>query len=274
MRQNGFMSKNWWTGLFLLALIVPCGQTIAQTPALGNGSIVNGASFAGATAPNGALAPGALVSAFGANLASATQLGLSVPLTTNLNGTTLTFFAGSSTFAAPLFFVSAGQINAQVPFEVPLNSAITAQVNFNGQLSTPISVRVISVSPGIFYNTDTNGNNVGAIIHNADFSAITAQNPAVPNEYVDIFCTGLGAVNPSGADGQPGPGSPTANTVATPMVTLAGQAITPVFSALAPGFVGLYQVAFQIPANAPAGVQNVTLSINGVSSNVVTMVVQ
>jgi uncharacterized protein (TIGR03437 family) len=268
------MRNAWWIGFLLLILAVPLSQTAAQTPTLGAGSIVNGASFAQAAAANGAIAPGALVSAFGSNLASATQAGLSVPLTTNLNGSSLTFFAGSSAFAAPLFFVSTGQINAQVPFNVPLNSAITAQVNFNGQVSTPISVSVISVSPGIFYNVDSNGNDVGAIIHNSTFAAITASNPAVPGEYVDIFCTGLGAVSPAAASGAPGPSSPTSNTVATPTVTLAGQAITPVFSGLAPNFVGLYQVAFQIPANAPAGTQNVSLTINGVTSNVVTMIVQ
>jgi uncharacterized protein (TIGR03437 family) len=268
------MNKRW-AGLLVLFLAVPLSQTVAQTsPTLGAGSIVNGASFAAAAAPNGAIAPGALVSAFGGNLASATQLGLSVPLTTNLNGSSLTFFAGSSAFAAPLFFVSAGQINAQVPFDVPLNSTITAQVNFNGQLSTPIPVSVISVSPGIFSDPNTN---VGAIIHNATFAAITASNPAVKGEYVDIFCTGLGAVNPAAAAGAPGPGGPgisTANTVATPSVTLAGQTIAPVFSGLAPGFVALYQVAFQVPSNAPSGVQNVSLTINGITSNVVTIIVQ
>jgi uncharacterized protein (TIGR03437 family) len=279
MRQNCFMRNNRWNGFCLLLLIVPFGQTVAQSPSLPPNSIVNGASFATATASNGALAPGALVSAFGGNLASITQVSLSVPLSTNLNGSSLTFFAGSSAFAAPLFFVSAGQINAQLPFEVPLNSTITAQVNFNGQTSAAIPVKVVPVSPGIFANA---GSGPGAIIHNADFSAITSANPAVPGEYVDIFCTGLGAVSPAAADGAAGPTNPVSLTVASPTVTLAGIAIPPstdgvngvVFSALAPGFVGLYQVAFRVPANAPVGTQNVSLTIDGITSNVVTMIVQ
>src|SRR5882724_4232016 len=116
--------------LFLLPAVPWC-----QTPTLGAGAVVNGASFAKATDPNGALSPGMLVSAFGANLASSTQVGLSLPLSTSLNGSSISFFAGSQEFPAPLFFVSAGQINAQIPFTVPLNAAITAQVTFNGQKS-------------------------------------------------------------------------------------------------------------------------------------------
>src|SRR5213593_103470 len=78
----------------------------AQTPSLPAGSVVNGASFRPASDPNGAIAPGAIVAIFGANLASATQLALSVPLSTTLLDTSVTFSVGGSSFPAPLFFVS------------------------------------------------------------------------------------------------------------------------------------------------------------------------
>lgn len=265
------MRNNWWVYLGILILTVPCYETVAQTPSLGAGAIVNGASFAKASDPNGALAPGTIVSAFGANLASATQASLTVPLSNNLNGSSLTFFAGQTSYPAPLFFVSSGQINAQVPFNVPLNSNITAQVNFNGQTSTPIAVTVSSVSPGIFFSTDTGGNSIGALLHNDTFAAVTPLNPAKPGEFIDIFCTGLGAVNPTGVSGDRGPGSPPSLTTATPTVTVAGANASVPFSGLAPGFVGLYQVAFQVPAGTPAGLQKVVIIINGVSSNIVNM---
>jgi uncharacterized protein (TIGR03437 family) len=38
------------------------------------------------------------------------------------------------------------------------------------------------------------------------------------------------------------------------------------FSGLAPGFVGLYQVNAVVPADAPAGIQPLVVSIGGVSS--------
>ena len=258
------MKKHWWVFVFLAA--VPLSQTIAQ-PSLPPNAIVNGASFAAATALNGALAPGAIVSAFGSNLASGTQLALSVPLSTTIAGSSLAFTAGSVTYPAPLFFVAASQINAQVPFDVPVGAAVTAQITFNGQKSAAQSVTMAAVSPGIFFHTDGSG----ALLHNDTFDFVDSTNPAKRGEFIDIFCTGLGAVDKTVASGTIGP-NPAANTIAKPAVTVAGQAASVVFSGLAPGFVGLYQVAFQVP-NVTGGNQDVIMSVNGLQSNTVKMAV-
>ena len=45
------------------------------------------------------------------------------------------------------------------------------------------------------------------------------------------------------------------------------------YSIAAPGFIGLYQVAIQVP-NGGTGNQNVVITINGVPSNTVTMAVK
>ena len=124
------MRRRSSAGLLLLALaaVVP-HILLAQAPNLPANSVVNGGSFRPATDPNGAIAPGTIVAIFGSNLASATQVALSVPLSTTLLDTSVTFNAGSSSFPAPLFFVSTNQINAQVPFEVPAGTgAVTVQV--------------------------------------------------------------------------------------------------------------------------------------------------
>jgi uncharacterized protein (TIGR03437 family) len=48
-----------------------------------------------------------------------------------------------------------------------------------------------------------------------------------------------------------------------------------IFSGLAPGFVGLYQVNVQVPAAAPSGAAvPVALTIAGVQSNTVTIAIQ
>ena len=95
-----------------------------------------------------------------------------------------------------------------------------------------------------------------------------------PGEFVTIFCTGLGAVNDPPGTGKPASSNPLSKTAITPEVTIGGVAATVTFSGLAPGFVGEYQVDVQIPQGAPSGsAVPVTLSINGVQSNTVSIAV-
>jgi len=247
---------------------------LCQTPSLGAGAIVNGASFASAGAANGALSPGAIVSAFGQNLATQTQSALSVPLSTQMNGSSLTFFVGSTAFPAPLFFVSAGQINAQLPFNVPTGN-VTAQATLNGQTSQQQTFSVVPAAPGIFFNTDSSGVNRGAVL-NQNFSANGPSNPEVRGNVLQIFCTGLGGTTPVAQAGAPGNSSPPFNnTNLVPSVTIGGQAAGVQFSALAPGFVGLYQVNAQINASTPTGTAvPMVMTINGVNSNTVMVSIQ
>jgi uncharacterized protein (TIGR03437 family) len=58
-------------------------------------------------------------------------------------------------------------------------------------------------------------------------------------------------------------------------VRLGGAPAEVLYSGLAPGFVGLYQVDVQVPAAAPSGsAVPLELSIGGAVSNVVTIAVQ
>ena len=95
-------------------------------------------------------------------------------------------------------------------------------------------------------------------------------------EFISIFCTGLGPVSNPPATGDVASAILPSNTPTTPTVTIGGVTATNVsFSGLAPGFVGLYQVNVQVPANAPTGsAVPVALSIGGVSANMVMIAVQ
>ena len=83
-------------------------SAFGAAPALTQGSVVNAASY------GTNLAPGSIVSIFGTSLASGTPAASAVPLPTALLGTTVNF-GGKQ---APLIFVSANQINAQVPTDL------------------------------------------------------------------------------------------------------------------------------------------------------------
>ena len=230
-------------------------------PSLPANSTVNAASFS-ATMP---VAPGSDVSVFGSAFSSGTFLASATPLPTALQNTTVTI----NGVAAPMFFVSSGQANVQVPFNVPLGTATIQVTNGNGSSATQ-SVNVAAVSPGIFmYNASAGA---GVVLHAADFSLVTSSSPAQPGEYLSIYCTGLGPVNIAVQSGTPAPSTPPlAMTQMTPTATIGNASALVTFSGLAPGFVGVYQVNLQVPANTPPGNQPLVISTDGYTSNTATV---
>jgi uncharacterized protein (TIGR03437 family) len=51
-------------------------------------------------------------------------------------------------------------------------------------------------------------------------------------------------------------------------------ALQPVFSGVAPGFTGLYQVDVQLRASLPSGLQSIGLSVDNAHSNHIDITVQ
>lgn len=226
-------------------------------------AVVNGASFAG-----GGIAPGEIATIFGANLTASAGINLTsgLPLPTKfLNVQVLV--NGS---AAPLFAIDnvngQQQINFQVPWEVAGKANATIAVVNNGVSSAGVAVPVLAAQPGIISYNAAAGN-FGVILH-ANYQLADAAHPAAAGEVVLIYCTGLGAVSSTPADGAAASGQ---TTLVTPTVTIGGQKGTVQFSGLAPGFVGLNQVNVQIPAGTKTGNQTVVMTINGASSNAVLL---
>jgi uncharacterized protein (TIGR03437 family) len=76
----------------------------------------------------------------------------------------------------------------------------------------------------------------------------------------------LGPVENAPPTGAPAPASPLARTTATPEVRIGGQPAQVLYSGLAPGFAGLYQINAAIPAGVAAGAQPLTIATGGRSS--------
>jgi uncharacterized protein (TIGR03437 family) len=80
---------------------------------------------------------------------------------------------------------------------------------------------------------------------------------ASPTEIVILYLTGLGGVSPSIAAGQAGgdgaAGGPLNLVNDEVIVTVDGRPAKVYFAGLAPYFVGLYQINFQVPEGAAAG---------------------
>ncbi len=108
--------------------------------------------------------------------------------------------------------------------------------------------------------------------------------PVSRGDFVQLYATGLGTATPGGdpagaplATGQAAPvsGDPSYATIAKPVIVVGGQPASVIFSGIAPGYAGLYQVNFQIPANAAVG-DNVpiTLSMPGSTTDTATLAIK
>ncbi len=235
----------------------------AQTaaPVINTGGVVNAADY------TTALAHGSILSVWGTNLAASFQQASGVPLPTTLNGVTVEVVDGARVIAAPLFFVSAGQINAQLPFEVTSASVGVRVKNAKGTSNTQ-TVGVTTRAPRLFTRTmDGRGE---AIVTHANYTVVEAGKPADPNEVVLVFLTGLGQTSPQAVSGQAAGDGTSAHPLnwvqETVTVTVAGLPTTVHFAGLAPGFVGLYQLNVQLPASLPGGAQPMVVSCGGQSS--------
>jgi uncharacterized protein (TIGR03437 family) len=268
------------TGDRIYTIEVPLtpGSSTPPPIAPANG-VVEGAGF------TGKVSAGGIASIFGSNLAANTLLATTLPLPQQLGATIVTM----SGFKCNLFFVSSGQINFQVPWE--LQTAPTAQltVTAEGGTSTAVTIPLSSAAPGIFVITGITGvpqQGAAQIANTTTFvapqGAIPGQTsrPAKAGEFITIYVSGLGQVSNTPADGAiAGSGSTLAIVQGSVSVSIGGVNIpssTPgFFAGLSPGFVGLYQVNVPIPSglgtNSTAAV---TVTANNLTSNTATVAVQ
>ena len=205
------------------------------------GGITNAASF-----DNTALAPGSLASLFGVFTGTNTTTASSSPWLTTLSGLSVKF----NNVAAPLYYVSATQVNVQVPWEMASVSTAAVTVTVNGVASPPQSIPISSTAPGVFQY----GQNQGIATNALSANLITAANPARPGlTYLTIYCTGLGLVTNQPATGVAASSTLLSHATLTPTVTIGGVPTNATFAGLSPGFIGLYQINVQVPAGTPVG---------------------
>jgi uncharacterized protein (TIGR03437 family) len=204
----------------------------------------------------GPVAPGSLIAIFGSNLASATMTAPAGSLGRNLGGVTLSI----NGIAAPIQFVSAGQINAQVPFEVKEGWA-KATLQLADRPPVPITLRIAAAAPGLF---PTIRNQSGG--RNAGTSENTPENPANVGSVVTVYLTGQGAVAPAVPTGDPAPGAALAQAVLPITVTVGNRKAAVAFSGLSPDSPGLFQIDFIVP-KVRSGSYPLVVMVNDVSSN-------
>jgi uncharacterized protein (TIGR03437 family) len=235
---------------------------VRPAPSIGANGVVDAASFQ----VGKGLAPGSYITIFGTALSDASQDLTTSFLPFSMSGVSVSFTSpdGSQGWPGRLWYVSPMQINLQIPWE--LQGLTSAQLDVNvADVSVPYTIPIAPYLPAIF----TYGGDL-AIAQNQNYQLVTGSNPAEPGQYIILYANGLGAVNypPQSGEATPLPTStqPPASTLVTPTVTLGGVAGKVLFSGLTPGSIGLYQIDVQVPQNAPAGLQPVVITQNGVRS--------
>ncbi len=212
------------------------GVTVVSPTVMSILGVTNAASGAQA------FSAGEIMAVYGTLLAGSALSASTLPLPTMLGGATATV----NGTPAPLFFVSPGQINLQVPYGLPSGTPATLTVNYNGQSATT-EFYVTNTSPGIF--VDSTGAPAGA-------------QTAKRGQTIAIYVTGLGSVSPQPATGALPSAGATPTPLQTPIITVAGVPASTVYAYLGiPAWaVGLTQINFTVPLGAPLGPQPLVVS--------------
>lgn len=224
---RGFLSVS--PRLLLFAILIACAAHAQQAPAID--ALTDGVRFS----PDG-VAPGGILTVWGRDLAPETASAQSVPLPTTLAGVTVTI----GDIEAPLFFVSAGQIDAQVPFDVT-GTAVTVVVHTATGTSNAMEIPLLDAAPTFFFIGETQQ----PLIFDPDFQLVESLEPG--HVYI-AYLGGLGQTNPPMTAATGGAFQEPLNRIAAPFrLELGGEPMFVEYVGAAPGFVGVYQVNFRVP---------------------------
>ena len=225
-----------------------------------------------------------------------------VPLPKTLGDLQVTMSSADYTeTASPLYVVSAGQINFEIPKDAPAAGSldITLVRPSTGQVLAAGSIAVRPTAPGLLMQTSFPiGTLIGAPSGVKPYQ-IAAQNltidpttgitcngmqagplppscpggvrPAARGEYISIFATGQGVVS-----GMPDDGAMASGVINTPgkprvLINTAYVADSDVqYSGLAPGLIGVWQINVKVPDTTPPGAVRIMVVWNDVPSSAQT----
>jgi uncharacterized protein (TIGR03437 family) len=211
------------------------------------------------------VAPGGLITIFGSGFTNGlTQQATGAPWPNQLDGVTVLV----NNSPIPLYYVSALQIDAQLPVNIATGPAQLV-VEAGTQSTAPASFTVSAAAPGILiygplravaqdFTISASGVLVGP--------AGVYSEPASPGDELVVYLVDGGAVNVTSGSWSTGAASPGSFSVTAPYtVTIGGVAAKVAYFGLTYGFVGLYQVNVQVPS-LPSGDHTMVITEDGVPS--------
>lgn len=219
--------------------------------------------------PDGAVAPGSLITIFGDNLAQSTVTGPANPLSQSLANVTVTL--GDQLL--PLLYVSPTQINAQLVSNLG-NGLANVTVHSTTQPDITGTLLVSRDAPAFFTSPNPQNQPLVVALHK-DGTLVTFASPALRNETIQLFGTGFGPYTPTLPDGfEPPPG--VTYQVNDPVVLTVGTLqVQPASTAPSPNAVGVTLIGLTITDSIPkATTVNLSVSVNGRKSPTVVLPVQ
>jgi uncharacterized protein (TIGR03437 family) len=230
-------------------------------PAISTNGVGNAASYATR------ISPGALASVFGTGFGSSTYQaddGFAWPTSANLVSVKV------NGAPAPLYYVSPGQINFQVPWATPTTGTVEIAVAVNGGSSNTAIVAVGTAAPGLFVLPGG-----AAIVQNTpSYTLNDVSNPAPAGSTIIAYLTGSGPVSPAAKDGTPLRSDTLTWATSTYSAQIGSTTATVSFAGLTPGFIGLAQMNIIVPPALAPGVYPLSITIDGQTSNSGTIAVQ
>ena len=240
-----------------LCSMVPVVQ--AQTP------VVTGVINTYSTV-EGTVAPGMIAGVQGSNLAasSVTSCGTA---STVCGGVSVTFGGTPAAMGS----VSSTQVVVEVPIDLTGSSAAVVLTRSDTGQSKVYTVQVQPTSPALAPK-NTLMPPVGNFFDSSD-NQVTAANPALPGDTVHIQGTGFGITNPVVPTGAPVPQNPVPVVVAPVTITVNNVSASVVSATLSPGTLSPFdEVSFVVP-QVPQGNQLVRVTVGGVQSLAVGLLV-
>jgi len=196
-----------------------------------------------------ALAPNTIATIYGTNLSFTTHALAASDL---VKGTVPTTLGGVTVYVnsiqSSLFYVSPGQVNFLVPYEITATTG-TVQVVRDGVAGQPGTIQLATTAPGLF---QWNGNFV--VAEHTDGSVITDESPGAAGEVVVLYAAGLGRTVPDVPSGHVVSKATSILYASQLQVLLNGvpcPASSIYYAGLTPGYAGLYQINLKLPDALP-----------------------
>ena len=221
-------------------------------------------------------APGSWVEIYGSNLAPDTRGWAGTDFTGPGGDTAPTALDGISVSiggqAAFVDYISASQVNAELPSGIPTGGPLALTVTNGSATSAAVNVTINAAQPGLLApsNFKVGGNQYvvaqhsdGTYVLPAGAIAGLSTRPAQPGETIVIYGVGFGSVTPTIPAGEiAGGDNHLVDSLQIKFGSTAAQTPLPYYG-LAPNFVGLYQFDVLVPQVASSNLVPLTFTLGG-----------